>query len=102
MRGKIKMILGMALVLGAVSIALLATPIQAYVNGTSDGDLLQAQDRDRLRTKDCKCDGDMLQTRDHIRDRLRTQDCECNCTPSLEQYRCQDRNQNREGTNLAP
>jgi len=96
-----KMIVGMALVLGAVSIALLATPIQAYVNGTSDGDLLQAQDRDRLRTKGCECDGGMLQARDHIRDRLRTQDCECNCTPSLEQYRCQDRKQNREETSPA-
>jgi len=74
MRGKMKMIAGMALVLGAVSIALLATPIQAYINGTSNGDLLQAQDRDRLRTKDCECDDDMLQARDHVRDRLRIQD----------------------------
>ncbi|MDH5448639.1 MAG: hypothetical protein OEY24_03155 [Candidatus Bathyarchaeota archaeon] len=113
MKNKLKIIAGITLVLGIVSIALLATPIQAYVNGTSNGDLLRTQDQRRLGAKDCECDGDVLQERD--RDRLRIQDCDCNCTcngtqqqsrvrqrinecsmnricnytKSMEQYRCQ-------------
>ena len=71
MKKKLKMIVGIALMLGIVSIALLATPIQAYVNGTGDSDMLQEQDRDRLRTHEC--DGDMLQRRSKTRDGLRTQ-----------------------------
>ena len=115
MKGKMKMIVGIALVLGVVSIALLAAPIQAYVNET--GDLLQTQDRNGLRIQDCECDGDVLCTRDQVRDKLRTQDrdgdcaCDgvreknrtrqrinecamnriCNCTTSLEQHRYQYR-----------
>ncbi|MGQ9460994.1 MAG: hypothetical protein ACUVRA_07180 [Candidatus Bathyarchaeaceae archaeon] len=50
MNRKMKMIAAIALVLGIVSMAFLATPIQAYVNGTTNGDLLQTQDRD------CTCD----------------------------------------------
>ncbi len=110
MVSKMKVIVGIALVLGIVSIASLAAPIQAYVNETGNGDLLQTQDRDRLRANEC----DLLREQD--RDRLRTQDrgctCDstqyryrqranecatnriCNCTRSLEQYR----NQNRERT----
>lgn len=125
MKNKLKMIVGIALVLGVVSIALLAAPIQAYVNGAGNSDLLQTQDRDSLRTKDCGCNCDMLQTRDQVRDRLRTYDCDCNCTcdgtreqsqirqrtnecvmngicnctTSLEQYRYQHRERTR---NLAP
>ena len=96
MRSKTKMIVGIALVLGVLSIAFLAAPIQAYVNGTGNGDLLQTQDRDRLRTMDraCTCD----RTRTQYRDRQRANECTtnriCNCTMNLEQYR----NQNRERT----
>jgi len=95
---KMKMIVGIALVLGVVSAAFLAAPIQAYVNGTDNGDLLQTQDqdRDRLRTQDCECIYDCTQTQ--YRSRQRTNECTanriCNCTMSLEQYR----NQNRERT----
>jgi len=94
MNSKMKMIAGIALVLSVLSIAFLAAPIQAYVNGTSNGDLLQTQDRDRLRTMDRDCTCDCTQ----YRDRQRANECAtnriCNCTMSLEQYR----NQNRERT----
>ena len=88
MNGKTKMIVGIALALGILPIALLATPIQAYINGDVNGDSLQTQDRDRLRTRDCDCNGDMLQAQ--ARERLRTQNCECNCTQT--QYRSGQRN----------
>ena len=116
MNGKTKMIAGIALALGILSIAFLAAPIQAYVNGNVDGDLLQTRDRDRLRTQDCDCNGDMLQTQERERLRIQNRDCACdctqtqyhnrqrtnecatnricNCTMNLEQYR----NQNRERT----
>ena len=93
---KMKMIAAIALVLGVVSIAFLASPIQAYVNGTGNGDLLQTQDRDRLRTQDRDCTCDCTRTQYHNRQRIN--ECAtnriCNCTMSLEQYR----NQNRERT----
>jgi len=41
MDSKMKMIAGIALVLGVLSMVFLAAPIQAYVNGTGDGDLLR-------------------------------------------------------------
>ena len=87
MNEKTKMIVGIALALGILSIAFLATPIQAYVNRDVNGDLLQTQDRDRLRTQDFDCNGDMLQTQE--RERLRTQNCDCNCTQT--QYRSRQR-----------
>lgn len=99
MKGKTKMIVGIALVLGIASIAFLATPIQAYVNGTGDSDMLQTQDHDRLRTHDC--DGDMLQKQDQARDRLRTQNCCGNRTANLEQYRYQYRDK-EQATNIVP
>ncbi|MDH5459508.1 MAG: hypothetical protein OEY95_04365 [Candidatus Bathyarchaeota archaeon] len=91
-----KMIVGIALIAGIVAIALLATPIQAYVNGTGNGDLLQTQEREKLRTRDCDCNSDCTQTQ--YRSRQRTNECTtnriCNCTKNMEQYR----NQNRERT----
>ena len=90
MNGKMKMIVGIALVLGVVSIALLATPIQAYVNGTSNGD------QDRLRTRDRDCNGDC--TGAQYGERQRANECVtnrvCKCKMSLERYR----NQNGERT----
>ncbi len=87
MNGKMKMIVGTALVLGVLSIAFFAAPILAYVNGTGNGDLLQRQAQDRLRTQDC----DLLQMQDRDKDRSRTQDCDCtrNCTQT--QYRSRQR-----------
>ena len=81
----VKMIGGIFLILGIVSIALLATPIQAYANGTGISDFLQTQERKRSRTQDC--DGDMLQTQ--TQERLRTQDCngDCNGAGTQTQYR---------------
>ncbi len=64
MNTRIKVIAGIALVLGIVAVALLAAPIQAYANGTGNGVLLRTQDQDRLRTGDC--DGDMLQDKNQI------------------------------------
>ena len=111
MNGKTKMILGLASVLGVLSIAFFAAPIQAYFNGIDNVELFQ----DRLRSQDCNGDGDMLQTQEL--ERLRTQDrgytCNCtqtqyhnrqrtnecatnrvcNCTMSMEQYRHQYREQ---------
>jgi hypothetical protein len=88
MGSKKKMFVGIALVLGVLSIAFLAAPIQAAVNGNVNGDLLQTQDRD------CTCD----HTQTQYHDRQRINECAtnriCNCTMNLEQYR----NQNRERT----
>ena len=89
MNGKMKMIVGIALALGVLSIAFLAAPIQAYVNGNVNGDLLQTQDRDRLRTQDCDCNGDMLQTQERERPRTQNRDCNCDCTQT--QYRSRQR-----------
>ncbi len=90
MNAKMKMITGIALALSVLSIAFMAAPIQAYANGTGNGDLLQTQDQDRKRTGDCDCNGDMLQTQEQ--ERLRAQDCDCNCNCTQTQY------QNRERT----
>jgi len=81
MTSKTKMLVAIALVLGIVSIASFAAPIQAYVNETANGDLLQTQDRDRLRTND----RDLLQEQD--RNRLMTQDRDCTCNCTCTQYR---------------
>ena len=110
-----KIIVVTGLIAGIAAIALLALPIQAYVNGT--GDMLRIQEQDRLRTCDPDCDSYALQTQ--TQERLRTQDCNCtcdgaqtqhryrqrtngyetcNCTMNSEQYRYTCRNQNREGT----
>jgi len=92
-----RMIVGVALIVGIVSIAFFAAPIQAYVNGTGNGDLLRTQDRDRLRTqnRDRTCDC----TRTQYRSRQRTSECAtnriCNCTMSLEQYGKQNRERTR-------
>ena len=97
MGSKMKMIAAIALVLGVVSIAFLAAPIQAYVNGTGNGDFLQTQDRDRVRTRNCDCNCDCTQTQ--YRSRQRTNECAtnriCNCTMSLEHYRYQNRERTR-------
>jgi hypothetical protein len=92
----IKMIAGITLIVGIVSIALLATPIQAYLNGTTNGDLLQTQDQERLRTQNRDCTGECAQTQNQ--DRQRTNECTknrtCNQTMNMEQ----SRNQHRERT----
>jgi len=97
-----KMIAGIGLIVGIAVIAFLSAPIQAYVNGTDNGDLLKVQDRDRLRTRDrdcnCTCDG----TQEQNRTRQRNGECAtnriCNCTMSLEQYRHECKNQNEDRT----
>lgn len=83
-----KMIVGIGLIVGIVAIAFLSAPIQAYVNGTRNSDLLQTQHQERLRTRDpdcdCTCDG----TQEQHRTRQRTGECAtnriCNCAMSLE------------------
>ncbi len=97
MSSKMKMIVGIALVLGVISFAFLAVPIQAYVNGTGNSNLLQTQNRDRLRTqeRDCTCDGTCAE----YRHRQRADECAtnriCNCTMSLERFRNQSRERTR-------
>lgn len=89
MNGKTKMIAGIALILGAVCIAFLAAPIQARNNGTGSGDLLQTQEQERIRSRDCECDGDVLRTQE--RERPRRQPFECNGDCTQAQYRCRQR-----------
>jgi len=91
-----KVIAGIGLIVGVVVIALLAAPIQAHINRSGSGDLLQAQEQDRLRMQDynntCYC------VHTQYAYRQRANECAasriCNCTMSMEQYR----NQNRERT----
>ncbi len=85
------MVMVIALVLGVATVALLAAPIQAYVNGTGSGDMFQTQDQKRLRTRDCDCDGDMLQDRNQAKLRVQDGDCVCNGTGNMMQYRYQYR-----------
>ncbi len=93
MGSKMKMAMGMALVLGILSIAFFAAPIQASFSRSVNGDMLQKQDQDRLRTQDCDCVCDCTETK--YRSRQRTDQCAtnrmCNCTMNLEQYRYQHR-----------
>ena len=98
MDSKMKMIAGIALALGVLSMVFLATPIQAYVNGTGDGDLLRTQDQDRLKTQDCDytCNCAQTQYRSRQRTNEHTTNRICNCTMNLEQHRYQ----NRERTSL--
>ncbi len=109
MNGKMKKIAAITFVLSVVSIAFLAAPIQAYVNGTGDSDLLQTQDQERLRTQDCDCDTLQTQTQERLRaqesncngnmlhtqerEGLRTRNLECSCMMNTEQYRYQYREQ---------
>ncbi len=99
MNRRIKMIMGIALVLGVTSIALLAAPIQAYVTGAANGDLLQTQDRDRdqdrLRAHDCDCDCQSTQYRYRNETGECTKNGMCNCTQSMEQYRQQNTERTR-------
>jgi len=91
----VKMIAGITLIVGIVFIVLLATPIQAYLNGTANGDMLQTQEQDRLRTQNRDRTCDCTQTQN--RDRQRTNECAtnrtCNRTMSMEQFR----NQHKDG-----
>lgn len=64
-----KAILGIALISGTLSIVLLAAPTLAYSSGKCKGDLLQDQDRGRLRTQDCECTCEYIQEEDRIRER---------------------------------
>jgi hypothetical protein len=107
MNGRMKKTAAIASVLGVVAIAFLAIPIQAYVTRTGDSDLLQTQDRERLRTQDCDCDVVQTQTRERLRtqesddnrDMLHTEEPErpgtrdrvCSCTMNRERYSHQDR-----------
>jgi hypothetical protein len=85
------MVMGIALVLGVAAVALLAAPIQAYVNRTGSGDMFQTQDQDRLKIRDCDCDGDMLQDRNQTKLRIQDSECVCNGTGNMMQYRYQYR-----------
>lgn len=83
------MMLGIAAIVGLITVSVVAaTPIQAYINQTSNGDTLGTQDQDRLRTRDCDCTGsgtqDPMQTRLHLHERM------SNGAIEPEQCRCQN------------
>ena len=78
-----KMIMGLGLLLGLVSIALFTAPIQALANGDMLGPM--GQDGQGIPTQDCE--GKKLQQQ--TRQGLRTQDG--NCTGDCEQNQCQSR-----------
>ena len=82
-----KMMAGIGLVVGIVAIALLAAPIQAYVSGNDNDDMLQTQTQEKLKTQDCDCD--MLQMQEQKK--LRTQNCDCNGVFTQAQYRYRQR-----------
>ena len=92
----VKMIVGITLIMSIVTIALLGLPIQAYFNGTATGDVVQTQDRERLRTQNCDGTCECTQAQNQYRHRIN--ECAtnrtCNCTMSMEQFR----NQHREKT----
>jgi hypothetical protein len=73
-----KMKIGLiAVVLGLVAVAFLASPIQAYMNG--EADLLQSRDqeRDRLRTQEQDCDGGALQAQTRDQFKMHAHGCDC-------------------------
>lgn len=77
MDGKMKKAALIALVLGVVTVAFLASPIQAAMNGAAD--LLQTrdQDRDRLRTHEHDCDDGALQAQTRDQSRMHAHECDC-------------------------
>lgn len=78
-----KMMAGIGLVVGIVVIAFLAAPIQAYVNG--NGDMLQTQTQERLKSQDCDCG--MLQMQEQERLGAQHRDCICNCAQTQNRNR---------------
>jgi hypothetical protein len=93
-----KMIVGIGLLVSIAAIAFFAAPIQAYFGGADHGDLLQTQEQERLRTRECDCNGECTQTQCAYRQRVN--ECAtngiCNCTRNMREYR----HQNREKTGL--
>lgn len=101
MNGKIWLTVGIVLIIGIAAVAFLAAPIQAYINKTGgddmirtqkqtragDGDHIQTQNRDRLRTQTRDCSEDCIQERQRCRERFqeRLTNRTCNCTVNLEQ-----------------
>ncbi len=85
MDGKVKIGL-IAVVLGVVAVAFLASPIQAYMNG--DAQLLQTRDqeRDRLRTQEQDCDGGALQAQTRDQFRMHAHGCDCDGTQKQNRF----------------
>jgi hypothetical protein len=92
-----KMIVVTGLIVGIITIALLIAPIHAYVNGASRSDALQVGERDKLKTRQQDCKGNMLQTQ--TRERLKIRDCYCNSSMLQSQEQHQMRIQNHSCTN---
>jgi len=93
----VKMVVGIILIATIVTITLFATPIQAYLNGTANGDLLQTQDQGRQRVKSRDSNSNCTQTQNQ--ERLQTNECAtnrmCNQTMRTEQFRNQRRERAR-------
>ncbi len=79
-----------AVVLGVVAVAFLASPIQAYMNG--DAQLLQTRDqeRDRLRTQEQDCDGGALQAQTRDQFRMHAHGCDCDGTQKQNRFGPED------------
>ena len=89
MNGKIKIAL-IAVALGVVAVAFLASPIQAYING--EADLLQSRDqeRDRLRTQEQDCGGGALQAQTRDQFRMHAHGCDCDGTQKRNRFGPED------------
>lgn len=92
-----KMIVGIGLLVGIAAIAFFAAPIQAYFGGADHGDLLQTQEQERLRTRECDCSGECTETQFNYRQRVN--ECTTNGVNYTRNMR-QCRNQSRERIGL--
>jgi len=81
MKSKMKMALGIALVLAVFSMAFLSIPALAYANGAHNAD------RKRLMERDEDCDRDMLQTGHKDGSGGLNQDCNHECEGAKQRTR---------------
>ena len=109
----VKMVVGILLV-GIVASIFFAAPTLAYFNGTTNGDLLQTQQREQQRILAHEGDCSMLRTQQQQRLRTQNHECTCDCTQTQYQQRAEEcfrngtctqimnmeqiRNQHREGS----
>ena len=90
----VKMLVGIFLVCVVAGIFFVA-PIQAYFNRTANGDFVQTQDKEQLRTREHGTDHVMFQMQQ--KERLRTQNHECtyDCAQTQSRQRTEECFRNR-------
>ena len=91
----VKVVAGILLVCVVASVFFVVAPIQAYFNGTANGDVLQTQEREQLRIQERTADRVMLQTQKQERLRIQSRDCACNCTQTQSKQEAQECCRNR-------